>query len=135
MPAIASLSASVKSPPFVCAPSRNGGWKRERVSGARGFTTSNGPLQVPPRRGARLRRTRYGDAEVPSGDPIADIERERDCRRDNRIFEHDIVEPVTRERCFWLAHETSRLAASCFCMVVLASHSSPTDTELRCWAV
>src|SRR6476619_7733205 len=98
------------------------------------ITTNNNSPPAPPRRRGRSHQTRYGGAGTPSGDQVADIECERDCSRDHPIFEHDVVEPLTRKRCVGLGHDASRLAASCLCSVVLASHSSPTETVLRCWA-
>src|SRR6478752_3765096 len=99
------------------------------------ITTGNNWPRALPRQRGRSRRTRYGGAEIPSRDPVADIEGERDCPHDNGIFEHDVIKPMTWERCVRFGHDASRLAASCLWSVVLASHSSPTEIVLRCWAM
>src|SRR5436309_12537818 len=58
----------------------------------------------------------------------------RDHQRGDQhaIFEQDVVEPVAGERGFRLRHCDCSLATSCFSMVVLASHSPPSWTVLRC---
>src|SRR5262245_30773857 len=104
MAAIASLSASVKSTPFVWAPSR-------RVVSKR-YTRSR--------------------AMVSSRQSVDNIQGNQDGGGQHRIFEHDVVQPMMRKRRVGSGHETSRLAASCLCSVVLASHSSPIETEFRC---
>src|SRR5271166_2561039 len=68
--AIASLSLSVKSTPLVCAPSRS------VVS-------------------YRYRRSRV---IMRSQELIRDVERDRRCDDDQRIFEHDVIQPMPRER-------------------------------------
>src|SRR5712691_6012248 len=69
---------------------------------------------------------------LSSGELIGDVERDQDRGGDHRVFEHDVVEPVLRERRIGLGHRAPAFAASGFSMVVFASHSSPTGTELRC---
>src|SRR5665647_925746 len=106
MPAIASLSASVKSTPLVCAPSRS--------------VVSN-----------RYRRSR--DIFLPLSQTHHNVERQQRRGGHDRVFQDDVILPVARERCFWrFGHEASGLATSGLCIVVLASHSSPTEIELRC---
>src|ERR1019366_9697129 len=107
MPAIASLSASVKSTPLVCAPSRS--------------VVSN--------------KYRRSLVMSDSGQTVNDIESDQHGRGEHPIFEHDVIEPMAWERRVGFGHEASRLAASCLCNVVLASHSSPVITVLRCWAI
>src|SRR5713101_7843381 len=68
--AITSLSLSVKSTPLVCAPSRN--------------VVSN-----------RYRRSRV---IMGSQGLIRDVESDRQRERDQRIFEHDVIQPMSRER-------------------------------------
>src|SRR6476620_2043737 len=132
--AIASLSARVKSTPLVWAPSRKVVSKRYRRSRVIAFTIGSSSLPMPRQRGWRLRRTRYGGAGAPSGEPIHNIKGDKDGCGQHTVLKHDVIEPVTRKRSVRLGHETSRLAASCLCKVVLASHSSPIDIELRCCA-
>ncbi len=70
---------------------------------------------------------------VLSRHPVEDVERKQNGGDQQAVFEDDIIEPVTRKRGVGSFHWTLPLA-SCLCMVVLASHSSPTVTLLRCWA-
>src|SRR5271165_4881509 len=74
--AMASLSLIVKSTPFVCAPSRS------VVS-------------------YRYRRSRL---IMSSQELIRDVERDRRCDNDQRVFEHDVVQPMSRERRVGPAH-------------------------------
>src|ERR1700733_10480516 len=64
-------------------------------------------------------------------EPEAGIERDGDRRRDHRVFEDQIVEPVERERRIRTFHDALPFAASGFVIVVLASHSPASNTVLR----
>src|SRR6516164_68041 len=104
IPAIASLSASVKSTPLVCAPSRS--------------VVSN-----------RYRRCLPMGSEYSEH-----VERKQHRRREHRELEHDVIEPMAWERSVGFGHDAPDLASSCFRSVVFASHSPPMDMEFRCWA-
>src|SRR4249919_3869136 len=137
MAAIASLSASVKSTPFVYAPSRSVVSKRKRRSfGIAVLTKGNNSRAMRSRSQLRRHPSGHGGVSWMSlRQPVDGIERDHHGSSKYAVFEHDVIEPMTRERRVGFGHEASRLAASCFCSVVLASHSSPIEIEFRCWAI
>src|SRR5215475_13837512 len=59
------------------------------------------------------------------------VERHEQRRADHRVFEHQIIEPVSRKRRVCAFHDGLPPATSGLVMVVLASHSPPTETVLR----
>src|SRR6516164_9474867 len=69
-------------------------------------------------------------------EPIHRIERNHDRRRDHRVFQDDVIEPMTLERQIVAFHCSlpGAAAASDFTMVLLASHSPPSATVLRVFA-
>src|SRR4051795_12507387 len=60
------------------------------------------------------------------------FQRQRDGGGENHVFEHDVIAPVAREWRVGTFHGVPSLAASFFFIVVLLSHSLPTETLLRC---
>src|SRR5215469_11409243 len=104
MPAMASLSESVKSTPFVCAPSRN--------------VVSN-------------KYSRSRAILLTAIEPIDCVERHEHRRADDRVFEDQVIQPVSRKRRIRTFHDSLPRPTSGLVMVVLASHSPPTDTVLR----
>src|SRR6516164_4069444 len=104
MPAMASLSESVKSTPFVCAPSRN--------------VVSN-------------KKSRSRAIILTAIEPIDRVKRYDDCRGYHRVFQDQIVDPVLRKRRLRAFHDGLPRPVRGLVMVVLASHSSPSETVLR----
>src|SRR5215217_1115553 len=105
MPAIASLSCSVKSTPLVCAPSRN--------------VVSN----------------KYRRSRLTALSPIAEIaQRKGGGDEEDYQLDGDVIQPMAREWRVRLFHDVGPFPASCFFMVVLAIHSLPARTVLRCCA-
>ena len=62
------------------------------------------------------------------------IEGNRGGDHQHHELQGDVIEPVTGKRRFRLFHASLLFVSSFFSIVVLASHSSPRKTELRCWA-
>src|SRR6516225_1106330 len=64
-------------------------------------------------------------------EPIDRIKRYDDCRSDHRVFQDQIIEPVSRKWRLRAFHDGLPRPVRGLVMVVLASHSSPSDTVLR----
>src|ERR1700747_3453111 len=64
-------------------------------------------------------------------EPKDRVERYDDGRGDHRVFQDQIVEPVSRKWRLGAFHDGLPRPTSGLVMVVLASHSSPSDTVLR----
>src|SRR6185436_6856550 len=63
--------------------------------------------------------------------PIESIERGQHGDGQHTVLKHDVVEPMAWKRGVGFGHVASRLVASCFCSVVLASHSSLFEKATR----
>src|SRR5690349_16157867 len=63
--------------------------------------------------------------------PIDRVERHDHRRADHRVFEDQIIKPVSRKRRIWAFHDGLPRATSGLVMVVLAIHSPPSETVLR----
>src|SRR6201993_4099649 len=64
-------------------------------------------------------------------EPKDRVERYDDGRGDHRVFQDQIIEPVSRKWRIGTFHDGLPRSTSGLVMVVLASHSSPSGTVLR----